>query len=31
VSDHISAICAKKENANVIGLDNLNPFGIGLL
>jgi hypothetical protein len=27
---HISSICAKKENAKVIGLGNLNPFGIGL-
>jgi len=30
VSDYISSICAKKENAKVIGLGNLNPFGIGL-
>jgi hypothetical protein len=30
VSDYISPICAKKENAKVIGLGNQNPFGIGL-
>jgi hypothetical protein len=31
VSDHISPAFAKKENAKVTDLGNLNPFGVGLL